>query len=179
MRHFTTLPALLAEKGYVSFQGGKWWEQSFKNGGFTEGMSKGWDMSERGKNEWFHEFMGGDGMALGRETLQPIYDFIDKNTEKPFFIWYGPSLPHTPLNPPEKYFNIYKDKDLSESAKEYYGNCTWFDDGVGDLMNYISSKALREKTMFIYVNDNGWEQGPHDEYKGNHILYSNGGPRGK
>ena len=179
MQYFTTLPELLAEKGYVSFQGGKWWEQSFKNGGFTDGMSKGWDMSERGTNQWFHEFMGGEGMALGRETIQPVYDFIDKNKDKPFFIWYGPSLPHTPLNPPDKYLNLYQNENMSESAKEYYGNCTWFDDGVGDLMAYIDKKGLSDNTMFIYVNDNGWEQGPQDEYKGNHILYSNGGPRGK
>ena len=34
MKHFTTLPKILAEKGYTSFQGGKWWEFNYQNGGF-------------------------------------------------------------------------------------------------------------------------------------------------
>ena len=29
MQEFVTLPRLLASAGYVSFQSGKWWEQSF------------------------------------------------------------------------------------------------------------------------------------------------------
>jgi len=50
---------------------------------------------------------------------------------------------------------------------------------VGGLIDYIEAKGLRENTIMVFVNDNGWEQPPHDEYKGNHILYSNGGPKGK
>ena len=41
-----TLPRLLAERGYVSFQSGKWWEGNFRRGGFTEGMTRGFP--ERG-----------------------------------------------------------------------------------------------------------------------------------
>lgn len=36
-----TLPKLLAPHGYLSFQAGKWWEGSFRRGGFTEGMTRG------------------------------------------------------------------------------------------------------------------------------------------
>ncbi|MEL7487393.1 MAG: sulfatase-like hydrolase/transferase, partial [Pseudomonadota bacterium] len=31
MRRFDTAPALLAKAGYVSFQGGKWWEGAYQN----------------------------------------------------------------------------------------------------------------------------------------------------
>ena len=34
-----TLPALLAERGYRSFQSGKWWLGDFARGGFTHGMT--------------------------------------------------------------------------------------------------------------------------------------------
>ena len=179
MREFTTLPRLLAEAGYVSFQAGKWWEQSFANGGFTEGMSEGWAEELWGQPGFFRELMGGDGIKLARETMQPVYDFIDRHPETPFFLWYGPSLPHTPLNPPEKFARLYSDTDLSESARQYYGNCTWFDAGVGELLAHIDSRGLADRTLVIYVNDNGWEQPPFVEYAGDHILYSNGGPHGK
>ena len=58
------------------------------------------------------------------------------------------------------YYNIYKDKDLTESAKRYYANCTWLDDGVGVLISYLREKGEFENTLFVYVNDNGWEQNP-------------------
>ena len=38
---FETLPALLAERGYLSHQSGKWWEGNYKRGGFTHGMTRG------------------------------------------------------------------------------------------------------------------------------------------
>ena len=38
---FETVPELLAERGYVSHQSGKWWEGGFKRGGFTHGMTRG------------------------------------------------------------------------------------------------------------------------------------------
>ncbi|MBW2667774.1 MAG: sulfatase-like hydrolase/transferase [Deltaproteobacteria bacterium] len=37
---FQTLPTLLAERGYVSFQSGKFQEGNFENAGFTHGMTR-------------------------------------------------------------------------------------------------------------------------------------------
>ncbi len=36
-----TLPRLLAPKGYLSFQAGKWWGGSYQRGGFSHGMTHG------------------------------------------------------------------------------------------------------------------------------------------
>ncbi len=179
MNFFTTLPELLAERGYASFQGGKWWEQSYRNGGFSDGMSEGWDLEAPRGPGWFEEFMGGEGMRLTRETMQPVNDFIDEHADQPFYIWYGPSLPHTPLNPPYRYRKYYDNTGLSASAQLYYGNCTWWDAGVGDLVDYIESKGLLENTLFVYVNDNGWEQPPFVDYTPDRDLFLNGGTRGK
>lgn len=180
MKHFSTLPKLLAEKGYVSFQGGKWWEFNFQNGGFSQGMTTGWTAEER-KNggKWFKQFMGGTGLQLARATMQPVYDFINQNHEQPFFIWYAPELPHYPFDAPEKYYNIYADKNMSESAKRYYANCTWFDDGVGELIRFLKEKNEFDNTLFIYVNDNGWEQNPEQEFRHDSLRWHNGGDKGK
>jgi uncharacterized sulfatase len=179
MSEFETLPRLLGERGYVSFQGGKWWEQSYETGGFTHGMSEGWSWEEMADEGWFFRFMGGQGMGLGRTTMAPVTDFIEEHADQPFMIWYGPSLPHTPLNPPEEHFAHYAEADLSESAKLYYGNITWFDAGVGTLMAALEEAGVMDDTLIVYVNDNGWEQGPQDEYVGDRDLISNGGTRGK
>lgn len=179
MRHFRTLPRILKNYGYTSFQGGKWWEFNYQNGGFDEGMTKGWKKGDKGKNEWFLQFMGGEGRQLARATMQPVYDYVEKNSEKPFFIWFAPELPHYPFDAPDKYYNIYKDKDMTESAKRYYANCTWFDDGVGELVRYLKEKGEFDNTLFVYVNDNGWEQEPHQEFRADSLRWHNGGDKGK
>lgn len=174
-----TLPKLLAEKGYVSFQGGKWWEYSYQNGGFTHGMTKGWEEGELNEPGWFIKHMGGEGMDLARVSNQPVFDFLEETKGQPFFMWYAPSLPHYPFDAPEKYYNLYKDKDMSESAKRYYANCTWFDDAWGDLLAHLKEKDLYENTLIVYVNDNGWEQAPHQEFWEDPMRSHNGGDKGK
>ena len=185
MREFDTLPSLLAKAGYASWQGGKWWESSYQNGHFTEGMSAGWDMAKFGKEQFFLEMMGGAGNDLLRKTMQPVYDFIDRRKSEPFFLWFAPQLPHTPFDAPYSYAKFYQDKPLSESAKLYYANVSWWDHGLSQLMDFIESRGLLENTLFVYVNDNGWEQDAEVEYKrpGSDLrtdpLFANGGVRGK
>ena len=186
MREFDTLPKLLGEAGYASWQGGKWWENSYHNGHFTEGMSEGWDLSAIGGDSFFDELMGGEGKALVRETMDPLFDFIDRHREQPFFVWFAPSLPHVPFDAPYTYTKYYQDMDLSESAKLYYANLTWWDDGVGRLLDHVESRGLMEDTLFIFISDNGWEQDADVEYKQredstiyNDSLFGNGGLLGK
>ena len=38
--------------------------------------------------------------------------------------------------------------------------CEWFDETCGELLTAIDDKNLREKTLVIYVCDNGWIQDP-------------------
>ncbi len=186
MREFDTLPKLLGEAGYVSWQGGKWWENTYRNGHFTEGMTEGWDMAAYGGDSFFEELMGAEGNELVRETMEPVFDFIDRNRERPFFIWFAPSLPHVPFDAPYTYRKYYQDMDISESAKLYYANLTWWDDGVGRLLDHVESRGLMDDTLFVFISDNGWEQDAHVEYKSDedadiayNFLLGNGGPLGK
>src|SRR5205814_1924344 len=86
-----TLPRLLAANGYLSLQTGKWWQGDYRRGGFTHGMTHG-------------NRHGDDGLTIGRQTMQPIYDFIAtaRKEDQPFFVWYAPMMPHTPHTPPSR-----------------------------------------------------------------------------
>ncbi len=185
MKEFDTLPKWLRRKGYVSWQGGKWWESGYANGHFDEGMTPGWDMSKFGTDDFFHEMMGSDGTELGRTTMEPLFDFIDRKQDQPMFIWYGPMLPHTPYDAPYTLRKYYEYQNLSESAKQYYSNITWWDDGVSKLMDYMEARGLLENTLFIYLSDNGWEQDADVEYwypgvtVYNDSEYATGGFQGK
>jgi len=145
-----TLPDLLGEKGYLSHQSGKWWEGNFKHGGFTHGMTRGFPQLG-GRH-------GDDGLKIGREGLQPIEEFVDYSMKekKPFFLWYGVFLPHTPHNPPERLLKPYKDLGLPLPIAKYYANCTWFDETCGQLIDILEKRNLRDDTLIVYVTDNGW-----------------------
>lgn len=144
------LPKMLAEKGYLSHQSGKWWEGHYSHGGFTHGMTHG-DPLRGGRH-------GDVGLTIGRQGMKPVFDFIDEAGDKPYFIWYAPFLPHSPHNPPERLLKKYKDKVDSIHVAKYYAMCEWFDETCGQLVDYIDNKGQGENTLFIYVTDNGWIQ---------------------
>ena len=179
LKYFKTMPGELNKLGYKSFQTGKWWEFHYKYGGFTNGMTAGWTRENKNGRNWFQQFMGGEGTNIGRITNEPIYNFINQNKTNPFFIWYAPQLPHYPFNSPEKYRQLYVGKGYSKSAIEYYANCTWFDDSVGELILFLKKNKLFDNTLFIYVNDNGWEQEPNQEFIDHPMKSHNGGDKGK
>lgn len=145
-----TLPKMLATKGYVSHQSGKWWEGNWKRGGFTAGMTRGFP--QRGGRH------GDDGLKIGRDGLKPIVDFIDSAGDKPFFLWYAPFLPHTPHNPPKRLLEKYQQPGRALPVARYYAMCEWFDETCGQLLKHLDDKGLAENTLVVYVTDNGWIQ---------------------
>ncbi len=147
-----TLPKLLKQEDYLSMQTGKWWLGHYSNGGFTHGMTHG-DIERGGRH-------GDAGLKIGRETMQPLYNFIELAGQEPFFIWYAPFLPHTPHNPPERLLKKYRSKTNSIHIAKYWANCEWFDETCGDLLNYLEERGIAENTIVLYVCDNGWIQKP-------------------
>jgi uncharacterized sulfatase len=141
------LPKALGDAGYLTFQTGKLWNVTAQEVGFASGMT-----NKEGRH-------GGDGLDIGRKTMQPIFDFIDdaQSKKKPFFVWYAPMMPHQPHNAPKEYLAHYQDKGLSDKAAKYYAMCEWFDKTCGDLDDYLAQKKLTENTVIIYMADNGWD----------------------
>lgn len=149
-----TLPRLLASKGYLSFQSGKWWGGSYKRGGFTQGMTHG-EPSRGGRH-------GDAGLAIGRQGIRPLTLFIDLAMARkaPFFVWYAPMMPHQPHNPPERLLAHYRDKAPSEPVAKYWAMCEWFDETCGELLDFLDARKLSDNTLVIFLADNGWIQDP-------------------
>lgn len=139
------LPRLLAERGYLSLQTGKWWMGDYTHGGFTEGMTKG------GRH-------GDAGLDIGRKTLAPLTDFISrsKQAQKPFFAWYAPMMPHDPHTPPERILEKYRGKAPTLHAARYLAMVEWFDETVGEVRAHLEKEGLTQDTIIIYISDNGW-----------------------
>lgn len=149
MAEANTLPRLLAQRGYLSFQTGKWWQGHFSSGGFTHGMTKG-------------QRHGDEGLDIGRKTMQPIYDFIAsaRKEQKPWLVWYAPMMPHDPHTPPGRLLEKYKAKTGSVHIARYWAMVEWFDETCGQLLDHLDREGLAENTLVIYVTDNGWVQSP-------------------
>jgi len=101
---------------------------------------------------------GDEGLKIGRETMQPVKDFIDQavGEEKPFFLWYAPFMPHTPHNPPARLLEKYTQSGRPDDVAKYYAMCEWFDETCGDLLGYLDEKKVRGNTLVLYLADNGW-----------------------
>jgi uncharacterized sulfatase len=149
MEAVPTLPRLLAAKGYRSLQTGKWWQGSYRRGGFTHGMTKG-------------QRHGDDGLVIGRKTMQPIYDFIAecRKDDRPFFVWYAPMMPHEPHDPPARLLEKYRGRTKSLPVARYWAMIEWFDETVGALLAYLDREKLTEDTLVLFLADNGWVQNP-------------------
>jgi uncharacterized sulfatase len=148
IREVPTLPRLLSQSGYQSLQTGKWWEGHYREGGFTHGMTRN---EVNGRH-------GDLGLRIGRDTMEPIYDFIREVESGPFFLWYAPFLPHTPHNPPERLREKYLQRTDQERLAHYWAMCEWFDETVGQLMDFLDQEGLLEKTLIMFAVDNGWIQ---------------------
>lgn len=150
IRSATTVPDLLAARGYRSLQTGKWWEGNFREGGFTDGMTHG-DPRRGGRH-------GDLGLKIGREGMEPITRFLDDVGTEPFFLWYAPFLPHSPHDAPEATVARYRRDGRTEAQARYLANVERFDDSVGELMGALRARGLEQDTMVCLVVDNGWIQ---------------------
>lgn len=169
-----TLPSLLGQRGYRSFQAGKHWEGSWRQAGFTAG-TKSHDV----KGLRMLRMSGGEeGLEVGRTTMQPVWDFLEDEAGEPFLLWFAPMLPHIPMDAPAEIRSRYAGTELAPSALAYYANITRLDDVVGQLIEKLRELSLLERTLVVYLSDNGWDNDPdvdHREGRARNI----GGKRGK
>ena len=99
--------------------------------------------------------------------------FIEDNKSNQFFCYLSFNAPHTPLQVPDKYYDLYKNVDpsvISESekismteknvldAKRIYGMVTNIDDNVGKLVSKLKELNIDQNTILIFMTDNGPQQ---------------------
>jgi len=161
---------LLSENGYVSYQTGKWWEGSWKDGGYTDGMTHG-DWANGGRH-------GDEGLKVGREGMQSMFDFMKnaKEEDNPFFVWHAPFMPHTPHTPPDSLFQKYLPQTDHERIAKYMAMVEWFDITVGQLLDFLENDGLDSTTMVVYVCDNGWITNPNPKNGGSFLPGSKQSP---
>jgi len=101
--------------------------------------------------------------------------YIKENSGSPFFMYLAFNAPHTPLQVPVEYYNMYKDIDPStgfeekggvqnmseedkEDARKVYGMVTNIDYNVGRVLKSLQDNNIDKNTMVIFLTDNGHQQ---------------------
>lgn len=74
--------------------------------------------------------------------------FIEKNKQKPFFLYVPHSMPHVPL--------YVSDKFKGKSKRGLYGDVIMeIDWSVGQILDTLKKNGLDDNTMVIFTSDNG------------------------
>jgi arylsulfatase A-like enzyme len=168
-----TLADVLKKAGYVTSAFGKW----------HEGNIPEYRPLLRGFDEYFG-FLGGMHGYFGRQTLEdhwnsvrrndePVIEkeyltdaisrecvgFIDRHREQPFFMYIAYSAVHSPLQAPPRYLNRFADV-ADKKRQTMLAMLSAMDDGVGKILAKLRDENLEEKTLVVFLSDNG---GPTNE----------------
>ena len=102
----------------------------------------------RGKEEIFE-----DGKYFPDMQVAEANKFMEKNQEKPFFLYLPFNLPHYPEQPDSTFVDQYK--DLGWPRSSYAPMITTVDNRIGQVLDKLDALGLRENTIIIYMSDNG------------------------
>jgi arylsulfatase A-like enzyme len=108
-----------------------------------------------------------DQKTLTKRYAERAVDFIDRNHERPFFLYLAHSMPHVPLFASEKFAGTQPSGVYGDVIAE-------IDDSVGQVLAALAKHGIDDRTLVIFTSDNG----PWESY-GNHAGDDGGLREGK
>jgi arylsulfatase A len=157
------IPTVMKTAGYTTACVGKWGQMPYGPGqwGFDQVMSCKGSGRYRPEQNIEYERNGQwqklqEGEYLPDLMHQFIVSFIEKNQDKPFFLYYPIEAIHGPiLKTPDS-------KPDASGDQLYTDNVEYMDKLVGKLMAELDRLKLREKTVVLFSGDNGTATGGAD-----------------
>lgn len=125
--------------------------------------------------------VGDKGVYSQDLFVEELLQFIRKNQQEPFFIYFPTQVPHgrspkdgAEIQVPD--IGPYGDKDWTELEKLYAAMITRFDGHVGEIIDLLKELELDENTVILLTSDNGDEN---SYYKYTDRFHATGPLRGK
>jgi len=176
-----TLPAALRQGGYTTHISGKWhmgsppqWtprKYGFDSSyGYFHGQIDPYTHHYKtGDPSWHRndEYLDEKGHATDLITDEAVR-IIESDHDKPFFLYVAYSVPHYPLDEPDRWTAMYEGKIAEPSRRWLAASITHMDHGIGRIIKTLDRKHLRENTLIVFVSDNGGQQSwrSDTQYKG-------------
>ncbi len=153
----TMIPTVMKAAGYKTACVGKWGQLPSGPGdwGFDEYLSfPGSGRYWRIEQSWgtYYEVNGERKELLAGQYLPDLMhdflaDFVKRNTNNPFFIYYPMSHLHSPIvQTPDSGGNV---------RKLYKQNVEYMDKLIGELVAVLNTNGVRDNTLIIFTSDNG------------------------
>ena len=166
-RSETTFGTMMKQAGYATAVAGKWQLHGGSNGSLAPQCGFDtfclWNYPGARRERFWNPGIVRDGIVL--ETTQEDYgpdiftdyiiEFMEKNRERPFFVYYPMVLVHSPFLPtPDSKPSSGKDKK-AQALENFRDMTAYADKCVGRIVDALEKNGLREKTVVIYTTDNG------------------------
>ena len=111
---------------------------------------------------------------------QEALDFVERNQDKPFFLYLALTIPHannegtraTGNGQEVPDYGIYRDKPWTDQDKGQAAMISRMDRDVGRLLDKLAELGLDQDTVVMFSSDNG----PHDEGGHNTETFDPNGP---
>lgn len=194
----TTFAHALQDAGYATLAVGKW--QLFGNSyqrdlfgsvgtypsdaGFDEYCL--WQIDEVGGSRYKDPFMYVSGQepqtyegSYGPDmAVSMIGDFIERNADRPFFVYYPMILPHSPFQPvPGSADYATFDAENGGSSTDYFADhVAYMDTLVGRIVGHLDANNLRGNTLLIFIGDNGTDRAITSQHDSGEIRGRKGYP---
>ena len=166
------LPELLRGAGYETAIVGKWHlglesPSTPLDRGFMTFHGFLGDMMDDYYN---HRRHGINYMRRDREVIEPqghatdlfsewAIDYLQSRRDKtePFFLYLAYNAPHTPIQPPDDWLEKVKKREagIDERRAKLVALIEHMDDGIGRVLRALDAFKLRDKTLVVFVSDNG------------------------
>ena len=91
---------------------------------------------------------------LTDEFSDEAVSFIERNKEKPFFLFLAYNAPHLPLQATEEYLSRFENIE-NPKRKTYAAMVSAVDDGVGRVLDKLEENQLDKNTLVFFLSDNG------------------------
>lgn len=145
--------------GYATAMFGKW--HSGKTSGYFP-WERGFDeayMARLYKHRDSTGHLNGRPVAHEGWTVDTLTDyatdFIERNADRPFFLFLPHLTVHAPLVAPDDLVSKYRDKGLGETLSLIYAMVDKLDQSVGRLLALLEELRLEEDTIVLFMSDNG------------------------
>lgn len=107
------------------------------------------DLFRNGKEVYY------DGQFFPDLMVNEASNFMEDNSNNPFFMYFAVNMPHYPYQGDAKWLSYYNEKGISYPRNLYAAFISTLDDRIGVLLKKLDELDIKDNTIIVFQSDNG------------------------